>query len=283
MGGVPPYGYRVENRKLVVDDERAAHVRWIFARFLEIGSCTELAREVGARGIRTPRGNRIDKKYIYRMLNNRAYIGEAVHKGDSYPGEHDAIIDRETWDRVHAILQESPRKRAARTRADTPALLKGLLFGPDGAAFSPTHTRKGGQALPLLCQPDGAEAWRRVVPGRPRACGRDRGRRHRPAARRVPPARDRGGDVEGGAGPGRRHHRGRRPRGPAAARPAVGRTLPRRAGAHRGAAGRARRHRHGRAERPAPRRRPRRPRARDAGRQTSERPHDPRRRRSPRP
>jgi len=62
-------------------------------------------------------------------------------KGDSYPGEHDAIIDRETWDRVHAILQESPRKRAARTRADTPALLKGVLFGPDGAAFSPTHTR----------------------------------------------------------------------------------------------------------------------------------------------
>ena len=95
------------------------------------------------RGIRTPRGNRIDKKYLYRMLNNRAYIGEAVHKGESYPGEHDAIIDRETWDRVHAILQESPRKRAARTRAETPALLKGLLFGPDGAAFSPTHTRKG--------------------------------------------------------------------------------------------------------------------------------------------
>jgi DNA invertase Pin-like site-specific DNA recombinase len=143
MGGVPPYGYRVENRKLVVDDEHAAHVHWIFARFLEIGSCTELAREVGARGIRTPRGNRIDKKYIYRMLSNRAYIGEAVHKGESYPGEHDAIVDLEVWDKVHAILQESPRKRAARTRADTPALLKGLLFGPDGAAFSPTHTRKG--------------------------------------------------------------------------------------------------------------------------------------------
>ncbi|NPD21575.1 recombinase family protein [Alterinioella nitratireducens] len=143
MGGVPPFGYRVENRKLVVDEEHAAHVRWIFARFLEIGSCTELAREVGTRGLRTPRGNRIDKKYIYRMLSNRAYIGEAVHKGDNYPGEHDAIIDPEIWDRVHAILQESPRKRAARTRADTPALLKGLLFGPDGAAFSPTHTRKG--------------------------------------------------------------------------------------------------------------------------------------------
>lgn len=118
-------------------------MRWIFARFLEIGAGTELAREVGTRGIQTLRGNRVDKKYIYRMLNNRAYIGEAVHKGDSYPGEHHAIIDRETWHKVHAILHENPRKRAARTRADTPALQKGLLLSPDGAAFSPTHTRKG--------------------------------------------------------------------------------------------------------------------------------------------
>ena len=127
----------------MIDDDDAAHVRWIFARFLEIGSCTELARELAraASGRRAATGS--TRSTSTGMLNNRAYIGEAVHKGDSYPGEHDAIIDRETWDHVHAILQESPRKRAARTRADTPALLKGLLFGPDGAAFSPTHTRKG--------------------------------------------------------------------------------------------------------------------------------------------
>ena len=123
--------------------ERAERVRWIFTRFLEIGSTTELAREALARGIRNRNGNRMDKKYIYRLLGNRAYIGEAVHKGKSYPGEHDAIIDRETWDRVHAILTESPRTRAANTRTETPALLKGLLYGPDGAAFSPSHTRKG--------------------------------------------------------------------------------------------------------------------------------------------
>jgi len=145
MGGVPPYGYRVENRKLVVDEERAAHVRWAFERFIKIGSGTELARDTAAKGLLTPKGNPMDKKFIYRMLNNRAYIGEAVHKGDSYPGEHDAIVDRDMWNRVHAILQESPRKRAARTRAKTPAPLKGLLYGPDGAAFSPTHTRKGGK------------------------------------------------------------------------------------------------------------------------------------------
>ncbi|MFN3972753.1 MAG: recombinase family protein [Gemmobacter sp.] len=144
MGGCPPLGYEVKNRKLV-ETADADHVRWVFARFIEIGSGTQLARELAERGVTTARGHRIDKKFIYRMLNNRVYIGDAVHKGTSYPGEHAAIIVRETWDEVHAILTESPRKRAARTRADTPALLRGLLYGPDGAAFSPTHTRKGGR------------------------------------------------------------------------------------------------------------------------------------------
>lgn len=61
----------------------------------------------------------------------------------AYPGEHKPIIGHTLWDNVHAILQESPRRRASNTRAQTPALLKGLIFGPDGAAFSPTHTKKG--------------------------------------------------------------------------------------------------------------------------------------------
>jgi site-specific DNA recombinase len=80
------------------------------------------------------------------MLHNRVYTDEAVHKGVSYPGEHDPIIERDLWNKVRAILKESPRKRAARApRAQTPAPLKGLLFGPDGAAISPIHTRRSGK------------------------------------------------------------------------------------------------------------------------------------------
>ena len=144
MGGFPPLGYDVSDRKLIANDQADA-VRWIFNRFVEIGSATVLARELKARGVVTRNGNLVDKKYIYRMLNNRVYIGEAVHKGTAYPGEHKGIVDRAEWDRVHDILTESPRKRANTTRTKTPALLKGLLYGPDGAAFSPSHTRKGGR------------------------------------------------------------------------------------------------------------------------------------------
>jgi DNA invertase Pin-like site-specific DNA recombinase len=143
MGGTPPYGYKPKDRKLVIDEAEARNVRWFFSRFLEIGSATELAREVAKRGIRTPRGNAMSKNFLYRMLNNRAYIGEAVHKGTGYAGEHERLIDQRTWEQVQSILKESPRVRANNTRAETPALLKGLLYGPDGAAFSPTHTRKG--------------------------------------------------------------------------------------------------------------------------------------------
>ena len=100
------------------------------------------AWELRTGDVTTKQGKPVIKKYIYRLLNNRVCIGEAVHKGQSYPGQHKGIITRKLWDKVHGILQESPRARASNTRAQTPALLKGLLFGPDGAAFSPSHTRK---------------------------------------------------------------------------------------------------------------------------------------------
>jgi DNA invertase Pin-like site-specific DNA recombinase len=145
MGGWAPLGYEVRDRKLIIHDADAEKVRSIFRRFVQLKSATLLARELVAAGATNRYGHLLDKGVLYRLLNNRVYIGGAVHKGVSYPGEHEAIIDRALWDHVHAILKVSPRKRAGYARAQTPALLRGLLFGPDGAAMSPTNTRKGGR------------------------------------------------------------------------------------------------------------------------------------------
>jgi DNA invertase Pin-like site-specific DNA recombinase len=145
MGGHPPLGYRVKDRKLVIHKSEAATVRMIFERFLAIGSATILARALADEGVITKRGKPINKGYLYRLLNNRVYIGEAVHKGSAYPGQHEAIISRDLWDKVRSIIAESPRARANHTRSQTPALLKGLIFGADGRAMTPVHTRKGGR------------------------------------------------------------------------------------------------------------------------------------------
>ena len=115
----------------------------MFQRFVELGSATTLTRELVANHVLNKRGKPVDKGFLYKLFRNRLYLGEAVHKGTSYPGEHQAIIDQPLWDQVHAILQESPRQRAANTRAQTPALLKGLMFTSSGVAMTPTATKKG--------------------------------------------------------------------------------------------------------------------------------------------
>ena len=145
MGGFVPLGYDLKDRKLLVNETEAATVRMIFERFTKIGSATVLVRTLRAEGICRKRGKLIDKGYLYQLFKNRLYLGEAVHKGTSYPGEHKAIIAKPLWDKVQAILSAGARQRAGRTRAQTPALLKGLIFGPTGCAMTPTHTRKGGR------------------------------------------------------------------------------------------------------------------------------------------
>jgi site-specific DNA recombinase len=145
MGGWAPLGYDIRDRKLIINEAEAATVRALFQRFIRCGSMTKLVVALRSEGMSTKGGKPVDKGYIYRILNNRVYLGEAVHKGTAYQGEHQRIIDQSLWDRVHEILRESPRKRAMHTRAQTPALLNGLIFGPTGAAMSPAHTRRNGK------------------------------------------------------------------------------------------------------------------------------------------
>ncbi|MFN4282323.1 MAG: recombinase family protein [Alphaproteobacteria bacterium] len=143
MGGFVPLGYDVKERKLVVNEAEAALVRRIFERFLQLGSVSLVVRELQAEGRLTKRGKPFDKGIVYKLINNRVYVGEAVHKGASYPGEHEAIIDRDTFDKVQAILASNGYARAAVTRSRTPALLRGLIFTEAGRAMTPASTRKG--------------------------------------------------------------------------------------------------------------------------------------------
>ena len=143
MGGWAPLGYDIKDRRLVVNEPEAQLVRTIFKRFGQRIPPQQLIEELARNGRLNKQGKPIDKGYLYRILNNRVYLGEAVHKGTSYPGEHDPIVTRDLWDRVHALIQKGPR--ATRPLGRTPAILKGLLFGPGGAAMTPAHTRRRGR------------------------------------------------------------------------------------------------------------------------------------------
>ena len=91
--------------------------RRVFEGFAATGSATKLVPLLHSEGVLTKTGRLFDKGSVYKLLNNRTYLGEVAHKGEAYPGEHQAIVPRELWDAAHAILRESPRVRANRTAA----------------------------------------------------------------------------------------------------------------------------------------------------------------------
>lgn len=156
MGGMPPLGYDVVERKLIQNPAEAQTVREIFTRFASVPSMATLVRDLRARGVMTKawttqggverKGKLIDKGYVYRIFNNPVYIGIAAHKGQQYPGEHEAIIERDVWDSVQVLLQTgNPRAKGQRAQRDTkaPSLLRGLVFSDSGRAFTPGWTVKG--------------------------------------------------------------------------------------------------------------------------------------------
>ena len=155
MGGVPPLGYVVQDRKLVIVEPEAESVRHIFRRYAELGSVRPLQQELAARGITSKSwisasgrcwgGKSISRSALYFTLQNWLYRGEIVHKDQTYPGEHQAIIDPGLWDAVQACLAENAVERATGIRVKNPSLLAGLLFDAEGQHMTPTHAIKNGR------------------------------------------------------------------------------------------------------------------------------------------
>ena len=155
MGGTVPLGYDVKERKLVINETEANLVRHIFARYAELGSVTLLQAELDAHGHRSKRregaggliaGDRpFSRGILYLLLQNRLYRGEVAHKGNVYPGQHEAIVEADLWTRVQETLAARRRDRKLAIGAKAPSLLAGLIFDSDGNRMTPTHANKRGR------------------------------------------------------------------------------------------------------------------------------------------
>ena len=144
MGGHPPLGYRVEDRRLVVVDVEAQLVTRIFTDFVACRSTTDLVRQLAADGKTNKQGKPFSKQMLYKLLHNRVYRGEIPHKGQFHIGAHEPIIDQGLWDAAHAILAQNNRQRTSETwqRRQPDALLLGLFYTADGEKYQPAFTRK---------------------------------------------------------------------------------------------------------------------------------------------
>jgi DNA invertase Pin-like site-specific DNA recombinase len=146
MGGSVPLGYEVRDRKLVVDEAEAERVRHVFGVYRDLGSVRLLQAQLATEGVGSKSGRRLKRGALFHMLQNRIYRGEVAHKGNIYPGEHEAIIDEALWDAVQAQLAGNRAERASGSNADHPSLLAGLAYDGDSRTrMTPTHAVKAGK------------------------------------------------------------------------------------------------------------------------------------------
>ncbi len=144
-GGVLPYGYALSDHKLVERPDESGTARRIFARYLEIQSPKTIARELNAEGTLRRSGKPWTPRQIGDMLRNVTYIGKVSYKGEVFEGEHDGLIDQETWDAVQKYMDGNIPVGSKGRTLDSEAPLKGILrCGRCGGAMTPAYTYRNG-------------------------------------------------------------------------------------------------------------------------------------------
>ncbi len=154
MGGFPPLGYDVRDRKLIVNEAEAETLQHILQSYVDLGSVHGLKAELDAQGIvgkarvsqsgRCWGGQPLARGALYRILQNRIYLGEIVHKTKSYPGDHDPIVSQDLWQAVQLRLAGNRIDRKTHGNARGRSLLADLLFDGKGHPMTPSHTVKNG-------------------------------------------------------------------------------------------------------------------------------------------
>ncbi len=182
MGGVPPLGYDVRERRLVINSAEADTVSHIYQRYLELGCVRQLSKDLEKRGIVSKvrvsqkgiksGGCRFSRGALYELLANPIYIGEIRHKQERHPGQHKAILPRELWERVQQRLNRNAARGRGTSNRSISSPLAGKLFDADGQPLyvqGATKARRRYRSYVSKCLVNGSasdngKGWRLSAP-----------------------------------------------------------------------------------------------------------------------
>ena len=127
LGGTILYGYKVENKKIVIDEEKAPAIRYLFEEYANGKSKKQIIDELNAKGYRTHYGKPFNYHSFQNTMSNKKYIGVfdngEIQNNNYYP----AIIEQEIFDKVQLKLKEHKQK-PAKQKAKVEYLLTGKAF-----------------------------------------------------------------------------------------------------------------------------------------------------------
>ena len=155
MGGTIPLGYDVKQRKLVVNEEEARLVNNVYRWYLKLGSVSKLKAYLDGHGVKTKirtnssgcqsGGGLFFRGALYLILQNPIYRGKVRHQDQLYPGEQEAIVPEDLWQKVQDQLRSDNGGRRNDVRTNCSSMLLGLLQDIEGNRFRPSHTVKNGK------------------------------------------------------------------------------------------------------------------------------------------
>ncbi|PJC47848.1 MAG: hypothetical protein CO034_01115 [Parcubacteria group bacterium CG_4_9_14_0_2_um_filter_35_11] len=138
-GGITPYGYKRENKRLVINKKEAEIIRLIFEKYLETGSITEVYDFLKEKNIKNRQGNLFRKAAIAFLLRNIVYAGKVKHIDKIYQGIHEPIISEEIFE----MAQKIHRKKLKKFRVYRDFLFGGLVNCKEcNFKMSPCFTNK---------------------------------------------------------------------------------------------------------------------------------------------
>ncbi|MGB7616805.1 MAG: recombinase family protein, partial [Pseudolabrys sp.] len=178
VGGVVPLGYQAKDRKIAVVADEVKTVRHIFRRYLDLGGLNPLLTDLRRTGVktklrplsngRTIGGIAFTRGSLAAFLRNRFYIGEVRYKGEIFPGEQSAILDRALFEAVQTKLDQQ-RTNHAKARQQSQSLLMGRIFDERGNRMTPSYAVKNAvryryyiSSVLIQGQPDKAATLNRV-------------------------------------------------------------------------------------------------------------------------
>ena len=163
MGGNIPLGYEADGRTLKILPGEAETVRTLFLLYRELRSAWKVKQEADRLGLRTKLrtfkdgrrsgGGLFRHGHIHRILHNPLYIGQIQHKGVVYDGQHDAIVDLETWEATRIGRSTESERRGLRKTRPSPYALRGKLVEETGVPLETTHSTKKGRRYRYYLSP----------------------------------------------------------------------------------------------------------------------------------
>ncbi|MBT4086052.1 MAG: recombinase family protein [Alphaproteobacteria bacterium] len=155
MGGPPPLGYDNIDKKLVINKPEAATVGQLFDLYLELGTVRQLSETAIKLGIVTKRrkqrnekqtgGSSFSRGNLYQLLSNPLYVAMVPHKGNLWPGQHEAIIEQKVWDDVQQMLSGNAVDRSSSKNHKAPFLLTGKVYDETGDLLYQSQADKNGR------------------------------------------------------------------------------------------------------------------------------------------